>query len=185
MDTVSAYSFASGGWNALQAIPLIFGPTAIASLLAVVKEHEHSATTATQATVIHVAGQVETYLSRSLGFALLALGLVTIVLTGSLPVGSVADTSAETHEHALSPYASPVMLLTTLHHGAAAFHTWTQYDATAKSAYLLGFAGNAALAAFGVWALLFAGERRRVSRKTGADKRTSGFPFGDNKRKLG
>jgi hypothetical protein len=41
--------------------------------------------------VIHVAGQVETYLARSLGFTLLALGLVTVVLTGSLPVGSIAD----------------------------------------------------------------------------------------------
>lgn len=36
-------------------------------------------------------GDIEHYLARSLGFALLALGLVTVVLTGSLPVGSVID----------------------------------------------------------------------------------------------
>jgi len=41
--------------------------------------------------VIHVAGQVETYLARSLGFTLLALALVTVVLTGSVPIGSIAD----------------------------------------------------------------------------------------------
>jgi hypothetical protein len=79
------------------------------------------------------------------------------------------------------------MLLTTLYHGACAFHTWAQYDATGKTAYFMGFAGNAVLAAFGVWSLLFAGEKRRVSRRTGADKRTSGFPFGNaeaDKRKL-
>jgi hypothetical protein len=41
----------------------------------------------------------------------------------------------------------------------------------------LGFAGSAALAAFGTWCLLFGGEKARISRRTGADKRTSGWPF--------
>jgi hypothetical protein len=34
------------------------------------------------------------------------------------------------------------------------------------------------LATFGLWVLLFAGDKKkRVSRRTGADKSTSGWPF--------
>ncbi|KAI3331935.1 hypothetical protein HD806DRAFT_175059 [Xylariaceae sp. AK1471] len=164
MDAVSAYSFASCLWNGLQAVPLMIGPQAISSLLAA-QQH-------TQATV-HVAGDVETYLARSLGFALLALGLVTVVLTGSVPVGSTVDISAE----AISPYAAPVILVTALYHSVGAFYCWARYTATGQTGYFLGFAGSAVLAAYGTWCMLFGGEKGRISRRTGADKRTSGFPF--------
>ncbi|KAI3337834.1 hypothetical protein F4824DRAFT_500083 [Ustulina deusta] len=165
MDAISAYSFASCGWNALQAAPLIIGPQAIITLLT---QDEYP-----QAAPSSAASDAERYLARSLGFALLALGLVTVVLSGSVPVGSVLDATRE----APSPYAAPVLLLTTLHHGASAFYGWSRYTATGQTGYLLGFAGNAALASFGTWCLLFGGEKARVSRRTGADKRTSGFPF--------
>lgn len=33
------------------------------------------------------------------------------------------------------------------------------------------------LASVGLWCLLFASSDGRISRRTGADKRTSGFPF--------
>ncbi|KAH8162002.1 hypothetical protein CIB48_g6245 [Xylaria polymorpha] len=118
-------------------------------------------------------GDLESYLARSLGFALLALGLVTVVLTGSVPVGSAVDSTRDVP----SPYAAPVLLLTTLFHGASAFHGWARYTATDRSGYFLGFLGSAILAAFGTWCLLFGGEKARISSRTGADKRTSGFPF--------
>ncbi|KAI0109682.1 hypothetical protein GGR51DRAFT_512448 [Nemania sp. FL0031] len=162
MDAISAYSFASCAWNALQAAPLILGPQAIVSLLTLGEYHPHEA-----------SGDIEYYLARSLGFALLALGLVTVVLTGSVPVGSVVDATQDTP----SPYAAPVLLLTTLHHFASAFHGWARYTATDQAGYFLGFLGSAGLAAFGTWCLLFGGEKARISRRTGADKRTSGFPF--------
>ncbi|KAI1133553.1 hypothetical protein F5Y10DRAFT_1057 [Nemania abortiva] len=162
MDAISAYSFASCAWNALQAVPLILGPQVIISLLTLGESHPYVA-----------GGDIEYYLARSLGFALLALGLVPVVLTGSVPVGSVLDATQNTP----SPYAAPVVLLTTLHHFASAFHGWARYTATNQAGYLLGFVGSAALAAFGLWCLLFGGEKARISRRTGADKRTSGFPF--------
>ncbi|GAP84962.1 hypothetical protein SAMD00023353_0802890 [Rosellinia necatrix] len=165
MDAISAYSFASGAWHALQAAPLILGPQAITSFLAPPPPSEYPRAAP--------SGEVEQYLARSLGFALLALGLVTIVLTGSVPVGSVLDSNRD----APSPYAAPVILLTTLYHAADAFRGWAWYAATGRAGYFLGFAGAAALAAFGTWCLLFGGERARISRRTGADKRTSGFPF--------
>lgn len=43
--------------------------------------------------------------------------------------------------------------------------------------YALGIAGYTALASLGLWCLLFASEGGRISKKSGADKRTSGFPF--------
>ncbi|KAI1755107.1 hypothetical protein F4782DRAFT_433826 [Xylaria castorea] len=162
MDAISAYSFASCGWNVLQAAPLIIGPQAIIGLLTLPGDE-----------VPQAAGDLEYYLARSLGFSLLFLGLVTVVLTGSVPVGSVADSTRD----APSPYAAPVLILTTLFHGVTAFHGWARYTATDRSGYFLGFLGSAALAAFGTWCILFGGEKSRISRRTGADKRTSGFPF--------
>ncbi|KAI1166487.1 hypothetical protein F5B18DRAFT_50118 [Nemania serpens] len=164
MDSTSAYSFASCAWNALQATPLIIAPQAIISLLTI-GDYPQAPGTASSG--------VEPYLARSLGLALLVLGLVTVVLTGSVPVGPSLDTAGD----APSPYAAPVLILTTLHHGVGAFYIWTRYTATGETGYLLGFVGSAALAAFGTWCLLFGGEKARISRRTGADKRTSGFPF--------
>ncbi|KAI1119675.1 hypothetical protein F5Y14DRAFT_396140 [Nemania sp. NC0429] len=164
MDSTSAYSFASCAWNTLQAMPLIVAPQAIISLLTIGDDPQAPGTT---------PSGVEPYLARSLGLALLVLGLVTVVLTGSVPVGSSLDSARD----APSPYVAAALFLTTLHHGAGAAYIWTRYTATGGAGYLLGFVGSAALAAFGMWCLLFGGEKARISRRTGADKRTSGFPF--------
>ena len=70
-----------------------------------------------------------------------------------------------------------MLLVTTLHHAAAAFHCWARYGGTGQAGFALGFAGSALLASAGLWCLLFAGAAPRLSRRSGADKRTSGFPF--------
>lgn len=89
----------------------------------------------------------------------------------------------------LSPYAAAVLLITTLHHGSTAFYCWTKYNGTAQTGFLLGFVGSVILASFGILCVLFGGEKARVSRRTGADKRTSGWPFpnaeADKRRKKG
>ena len=41
----------------------------------------------------------------------------------------------------------------------------------------LGTLGSGFLAAVAFWCILFASSDGRISRKTGADKRTSGYPF--------
>lgn len=77
-----------------------------------------------------------------------------------------------------TPYANAVVLVSALYHAASASYAYTRYNTTGQLAYLFGCLGGSALAAFGLWVLMFAGEKkRRVSRRTGADKDTSGWPF--------
>ncbi|KAI1074028.1 hypothetical protein F5B20DRAFT_564988 [Whalleya microplaca] len=175
MDAISSYSFASCSWHLLQAAPLVLWPGAINGLL----------TMDAEASSFHGPSAVENYFARSLGLALATLGLVTVVLTGSLPLTSMVETPTDSP----SPYTTPVLLLTALHHGSAAFYCWARYSGTAQTGYVLGFAGSAALASFGLWCLLFGGaDGGHASRRTGADKRTSGFPFRNkeaDKRKKG
>ncbi|ETS86710.1 hypothetical protein PFICI_00538 [Pestalotiopsis fici W106-1] len=194
MDAVSAYSFSSLLWLSTQAIPLIVWPQAINGLLTIDKG------------IMEPASGVENYFARSLGFALLALGAVTVVLSGALPLNSMVESkkplsfppshprtqglgcvNAQTNlfdlfvyiapTEGISPYAAATLLITTLHHGSAAFYCWTKHNETGQTGFLLGFVGSAGLAAFGTWCLLFGGEKARISRRTGADKRTSGWPF--------
>lgn len=51
--------------------------------------------------------------------------------------------------------------------------TWTS---TGVSSYAVGMLGSFIMAAVGGWAMMFGGGSH-ISRRTGADKRTSGFPF--------
>ncbi|CAJ2512960.1 Uu.00g010790.m01.CDS01 [Anthostomella pinea] len=170
MDAISAYSFTSCAWHLLQAIPLIIWPAAINGLLTYAGEQ---GAVPVPSMPMQPSSSVENYFARSLGLALLALGMVTVVLTGSLPLGSMVESPTETP----SPYAAASVLLTTLHHVSAAFYCWARYNKTQQTGFLLGFVGSAVLAAFGTWCVLFGGGKARVSRRTGADKRTSGFPF--------
>lgn len=126
---------------------------------------------------------VEAYLSRVFGFALLAVATLAILLTGSIPlvssVGDVGDTTTTSTEgeNARAPYAVPTLLVTTLFQATLAIYDYTWYLANGQTALGLGMVGSAAVASLGVWCLLFATSKGRVSRRTGADKRTSGFPF--------
>lgn len=43
----------------------------------------------------------------------------------------------------------------------------------------MGSLFSGSMAAMGLWCILFGSSNGRISRKTGADKRTSGFPFGN------
>jgi len=53
-----------------------------------------------------------------------------------------------------------------------------QYLNTGQTAFALSVIGYGFLAAMGLWCVLF-GQGGHVSRRTGADKRTSGWPFGN------
>ncbi|ORY57539.1 uncharacterized protein BCR38DRAFT_449361 [Pseudomassariella vexata] len=161
MDVVSSYSFASCGWHLVQAIPLIIWPQAINGLLTIDGQG------------MRPPNDIENYFARSLGFAQIALGLVTVVLTGSLPLNSLVENASDS----ISPYAAAVLLITMLHHGFTAFYGWTKYNSTDQTGFLLGFIGSVTMAVFGLWCLMFGGDKARISKRTGADKRTSGFPF--------
>jgi hypothetical protein len=75
-----------------------------------------------------------------------------------------------------SPYASAVILVSALYHGSAAFYSYMRFGDAGQTGFLLGCGGSSALAVMGLWCLMFAGSGH-ISRRTGADKRTSGFIF--------
>ncbi|KAJ9157826.1 hypothetical protein NKR23_g58 [Pleurostoma richardsiae] len=157
MEAVSLYSFSTLGWLSIQAMPLILWPTFISSML--VNEYQP-------------ANSVEAYFARSLGFTQLALSLVLVCLSGALPLTSMVDNPTD----GISPYANAAVLLTTLYHGTAGFYSYARYSTTGQAGYMVGCVGSSVLAAFGLWVLMF-GSGSHISRRTGADKRMSGFPF--------
>ncbi|KAL2067123.1 hypothetical protein VTL71DRAFT_1547 [Oculimacula yallundae] len=167
MDVFYSYSYGSAAWLTLQALPLIISPTIIITFLS---------------PDVREATPLEEYFSRSLGLTLLALGTMIILLTGSVPLtSSLADTTnaAVTTEASdpKAPYAVPVLSISLAYHSAMAFYCYARYAATSQFSFVLGAIGSGGLAAIGLWCILFASTSGRISRKTGADKRTSGFPF--------
>ena len=80
-------------------------------------------------------------------------------------------------EDPTAPYAVPSLSITLVYHCAVAFYCYMQYTAGHALTYTIAIAAHAILAAIGGWVLLFGASNGHISRKTGADKRTSGFPF--------
>ncbi|KAJ9161350.1 hypothetical protein NKR19_g2340 [Coniochaeta hoffmannii] len=158
IDSVSLYSFASFGWLTLQAVPLTLWPTFVMSLLT--PDFKQGST-------------IDQYLSMSLGFSQLTIGLLLIILTGSLPLTSAVETPSE----AVTPFTNAAVLISTLYHAAFAFNAYGTYTTTSQAGYALGAGGSAVLAALGLWNVMFGGDKGHISKRNGADKRTSGFPF--------
>ncbi|KAL2255002.1 hypothetical protein VTK26DRAFT_4387 [Humicola hyalothermophila] len=173
MEAVSTYCVSSLAWLSAQALPLITWPSFISTLLRV-----DDPTSVPGYRASHAA--LEYYFARSLGLAQLALGLVLLVLSGALPLDSMVESPTTTEGKAVppTPYANAAVLLSALYHAATASYAYTRYHATGQLGFLLACLAGSALAVAGLWVLMFAGEaNRRVSRRTGADKSTSGWPF--------
>ncbi|KAF4951859.1 hypothetical protein FSARC_12797 [Fusarium sarcochroum] len=159
MSAIASYSYGNFVWLSTQAFPLILGPSFVGSLLRPEGE---------------VSTALETYFGRSLGFALLALGLIVVVLSGALPL----DTSSkEVPDGAPSPYASAAVLISTLHHTTSAFYCYGRFAWTRETGFLLGCIGSAIFATFGLYCVMFAGDTAMTSRYHKFDQSTSGFPF--------
>ncbi|MCJ1364080.1 hypothetical protein MMC16_003189 [Acarospora aff. strigata] len=178
MDVFYYYNYGTAAWFALQAVPLLISPHMISTILS---------------PEVRNITILEDYFCRSLGFALIALGVLTVLLTGSVPLTSTfadaSDAGVTTDpSDPKAPYAVPTLTVTTCFHTACAFIGYTQYVRTGQSALVAGVVGYGFFAAMGLWCILFASSSGRISRKTGADKRTSGFPFSNteaDKRKAG
>ncbi|KAG7292943.1 hypothetical protein NEMBOFW57_002988 [Staphylotrichum longicolle] len=172
MDSVSTYSVASLAWLASQAVPLIIWPSLVTTLLRV-----DGAAQGPQYGVAHVS--LEQYFARSLGLSQLALGSLLLVLSGTLPLDSMADAPRADDTTAPTPYATAAVFVSALYHAATASYSYSRYYTTGgQLGYLFGCLGASVMAVFGLWVLMFAGPgNRRVSRRTGADKSTSGWPF--------
>lgn len=77
----------------------------------------------------------------------------------------------------VSPHANAALVLSSIHHASAAFYCYSRYLRTGQTAFGLGCLGSAVFAVFGLWCLMFAGDKSRHSKKHGYDKDTSSFPF--------
>lgn len=126
---------------------------------------------------------LEIYFSRSCGFALTTIALMTIVLTGSIPLTStVAEPiSTDDENDPKAPYAVPTLLLTTLFHATCAFYAYSWYVYRGNTVLVVGTVGSTVVASIGLWCLLFGSSGGRINRRTGFDKRTAGFPFKNSK----
>ncbi len=179
LQVIGVYSLASLGWLSAQALPLIVWPSFVASLLATDMQLARMFLLyGTVSLVLHMLTPrppaATLYFARALGLAQLGLALHGLMLSGLLPLGDSSSTA--------SPYAWAAVLMSMLYHGAAAFYSYGCYyykAQPAETAFAVGCTGSSILAAFGLWCLLF-GEGSHISRRTGADKRTSGFPFKNN-----
>lgn len=111
----------------------------------------------------HITSDPELYLSRLL--ALSQLSIVGFTLLSSQ-----------------SPY--PL----TIFHVSAFIYIYIHYTTltsalgeiqTNTTGLVLGLLGYGFLACVGIWVMVFSGAAAHVSKRTGADKRTSGWPFGN------
>ncbi|CAG8978754.1 hypothetical protein HYALB_00012739 [Hymenoscyphus albidus] len=164
MDVFYAYTYGTAGWMAIQAMPLIISPTVIIMLLS---------------PEVREPSPLEGYFARSLGFSLLTLGLIIALLTGSIPLTSTTTSTAITTSQTdpKAPYAVPVLLISLLYHSTVAFYCYARYTTGGTFCFALGSVVSAALGSVALWCVMFASSGGRISRKTGADKRTSGWPF--------
>ena len=188
------YALSTSAWGTLQSLPLLFAPRLIVSLCS------------TDTSVTRRTTDLETYLCRTLGLTLLALAASNLIFTGVIPIGPQAQPSSSSTSSpsgrsskdrlssgsdtgspprrpgtaATNELGKATATVAVAFQAVTAFYLYTQLMGGWSFAFTAGLVGNAALFCFGTWTLLFGGDVGRVSKTTGADKRTSGFPFGNS-----
>ncbi|KAL4779735.1 hypothetical protein BJX76DRAFT_339955 [Aspergillus varians] len=173
MDVFYAYTYSTAGWLGLQSAALISVPQGISAMLL---DETRPAT------------PIEIYFARCLGFSLVTIAILTIMLTGSIPLTSGVSDPIETEDpdspsDPKAPYAVPTLIITSVYHAASAFYAYTRYIGSGKGVFMIAIVGSSSIAAVGLWCVLFASSHGRISRRTGADKRTAGFPFANREAK--
>ncbi|TQS34787.1 hypothetical protein Golomagni_04818 [Golovinomyces magnicellulatus] len=188
MDAFNSYIYGSSLWVTIQALPLVVSPTIVVALLSKeIREASGEVSLYLSGILNHdadkfISADVEEYLSRSLGMALFAIGFLSIFLAGDVPSPSNLSDPANTGIKSeiinlKAPYAVTMLTTTMLYHSAVATFCYVRYSTSNQTPYILGSIGSASLASLGLWCVLFSSSESHRSKKTGADKRTSGFPF--------
>ena len=80
-------------------------------------------------------------------------------------------------QEGISPYASAVLVVATLHHASSGFYCYVRYTWTQETGYLLGCIGSSLFFAMGLYCIMFAGDKAMISKYHKFDQSTSGFPF--------
>ncbi|KAI0721069.1 hypothetical protein C8T65DRAFT_254556 [Cerioporus squamosus] len=151
---VSAWAWASAALLCLVAFPLIVTPKLVLFLAGT----ERSTPT-----------PLESFLAWNAGIILCAIA-IALVMNVCVPSG-LEDLTAR-HGAPGHPLLEPLS-------AACLLISFISYNTTSVGSLgLLICLGTGAIGGWGFWAILFAGSSR-ISRKTGADKRTSRFLFGN------
>ncbi|KAJ9497981.1 hypothetical protein LTR99_002987 [Exophiala xenobiotica] len=164
MDVFHAYTYGTAGWLGIQAMPLIVMPKLIITMLA--------------STDMHHTTDIEIYFGRSLGLALVLVALIVMFFTGSIPLSSsISEPVSLEDNDPKAPYAVPILRITTFFHALSTIYCYMRWVNYRQTGYLLGAIGYGAMASFGLWCMIFGTSAGRMSKRTGADKRMTGFPF--------
>ena len=130
----------------------------------------------------------ETYLSRLT--ALLLLTVTLFLFFASTPSATTNTTQTPTLPHSLTPSApTPAHInILTASHILTFIYIYTHYSSVTRfvtpgsptpntTGLSLGLVGYGALSVLGIWCVVFGTGSSHRSRRTGADKRTSGWLF--------
>lgn len=100
------------------------------------------------------------------------------MLTGSIPLtNTTAEPVTSEDSDPKAPYALPTLMVTSVFHATTGFYAYTWYVSRGQGSFLVAVIVHSILAFVGLWCVLFASSDGKISRRTGADKRTTGFPF--------
>jgi hypothetical protein len=173
MDVLPVYTTATAIFLSLQSITLFIFPSVILGLLT---------------PPAHIPSALETYLSRSLAIALLSITIISLYFT-YFPPPPPYSTAPPPANAPASGSSSAITHILTTYHGLSFIYIYTRYlhitslrrtdidSTTNTTGYILGLIGYGMLTCMGVWILVFGSAPSRRSKRTGADKRTSGWPF--------
>ncbi|GAO49032.1 hypothetical protein G7K_3193-t1 [Saitoella complicata NRRL Y-17804] len=149
MDVYHGYSYGTALWGALQSLPLLASPTMIVTLLS---------------PEIREPSPLEIYLTRGLGLTLLSFSILSLLLTGAIPLtSSLRATTAE--EDPRAPYTVPTLGITMAYHVAAMMLTYAFGAKGHSFTYYIAAIVEGVLAAVGLWLDVFRGRLERIRLK--------------------
>lgn len=106
---------------------------------------------------------------------------IALFFTGTIPISSsITEPVSLEDNDPKAPYAVPIVRITTFFHSFSMVYCYMRYVNYAQTGYMLGAVGYGVLASVGIWCVVFGTTEARRSKRTGKDKRMSGFPFSNS-----
>lgn len=168
------HSLGSAGWLVTQALPLLISPRVIVSLLSSEPRNATGIYTIPRTTLDYNpaakrTSDLETYFARALAFALFSLSFLSLQLSGVIPATSIGDSD--------TTYVLPTLITITTYHGLTGIYQYVYWSQGGTASVGLGGLINGGLVVMGIWCMLFSTDKGHISKRTGADKRTSSLWF--------
>jgi len=162
MDSLRLYNVGTSALLLVNGLPLLFTPGMMLYMLS------------SNPTPVST---IETFLARSASLAYLLSAFLNLLFSGEIQRLYGEDGLVAKEMDA--PYAQATLYMTLLYHIGSGIMDYSYSYSTHLSStmFTLGSLSHLLLAAGGILLLMFGQGPKRISKRTGADKRTSGFPF--------